>query len=374
MIRRRQLASLGILLSILTGCHSKEQTFSIQGTISGAQDKWIYLEDIGTGNVMAIDSTKIKPDGSFQLSHLSTEYPMFYRLVFNNESVPFVAVHDTKLEVKSTLQHFFRDFQFVKSDAENDKIRQISLLRNKADLDIDHVISQYHRGFISNEAARAEVSSIFEKLKKQLAEQFIYTEPKSASAYFALFQKKGDTNYFSIDDPGDEKTFAAVATSYDVYYPDAPYTPFLKDLALKAMAQAKVRKEMQRQKEEFKNFPVETISFPDIQGVDQHEEQIDLRQLASQSKVLISFTAYGADWSPEIIARLKKYQEQHPEVKILELSLDPDSFIYRNVSRNLPWSSLHDPSGTIARKYNINNLPTFYIIQNGDLKRLNSLR
>lgn len=244
------LLLLGLLIMMIAyGCQSRDEgTFVVEGKITGAEGKMLYLEEVGTGNLLSLDSIKLGADGQFVFKHPGTSYPMFYNLRLEGATIPFCADSLTHLVMQSKADDFFRSYTLIEGDPYNHQIREVVHTRMKADKAIDSVDNIYRAGGITPLEATTSIDSIADALRVHLSTHYIYLDPKSPTAYFALFQRKGDIPYFTIDREGDERTFAAVATAYETYYPNAPYTPFLKDIALKGMAFKRMRRELQSQK------------------------------------------------------------------------------------------------------------------------------
>lgn len=357
-----------LMILVFISCNSNKNNFIVLGTITNANNQTLYLEEVGTGSVFSLDSVVLSSNGKYRFEHEGTSYPMFYRLRINSEYIPFTAESNQNIVINADNSNIFSSYTIDGDNKSNKGIQDIFSHRARTDRSIDSVIYLYRSRRIDVSTARNNVDSLCENFKSYLLENYIYVNPKSATAYYALFQRKGSAVYFSADDPNDEKAFAAVATSYDAFHPDAPYTPFLKDMALKAVAQGRFRRELQNKtmKDELN---VTVVDFPEIKGIDQRGDSISLNSLAEKGKVILCFTAYSADWSPTLVDRLRKMKKKDTQLKILDISLDKDSFFYLNASKNLPWSSILDIDARISQKYNVEQLPTLFIIQNGNIKR-----
>ena len=72
------------------------------------------------------------------------------------------------------------------------------------------------------------------------------------------------------------------------------------------------------------------------------------------------------------MAELRQLQQAHPELRIYEVSVDADSYFWKNATRTLPWTTVHDAEGRSLGLYNVQRLPSFYAIRGGDLQRLSS--
>lgn len=205
-----------------------------------------------------------------------------------------------------------------------------------------------------------------------LTSRFIYKDPKSPAAYFALLQTyKGADAYFSLTDPRDARTFAAVATAYDTYYPQAPYTALLKQYALTALANQRASQRAAHPDSTLASKQV-ILDYPELSLKDKSGKVVSLTETASRGPVLLSFTSYSSEWSPALVAQLRAFHEAHPEITIYEVSLDRDSYFWKNATRTLPWISVNDPEGTSITTYNVQQLPSFFSIRGSELKRLTS--
>lgn len=359
---------LAVGLTFAFSCSQGDrQSFTAEGTISGGEGQMLYLEEVGTGSVLSLDSVKLDKEGQFRFSHEGTYYPMFYRLRLGTSSIPFVADSATHIVLSSQADNFFASYSLSEADQYNHQIRSIALQRYAVDKRIDSLVALYERGDLSREEAEGMVNSSIEDFKRDLTTHYIYVDPKSPASYFALFQQKEDRTYFSVSNEGDERAFAAVATAYETFYPEAPYTSFLKDMALEALARAKARR---RTQEQVSNLVDSLVLVPEIRLKDSQGVERSLTAFTNAGPTLLSFTSYQGQWSPALVSALKGVSSKRPELKIYEVSLDVDNYYWRNAVRALPWTCVNDAEGKSAQIYNVQALPTLYLIENGSIKRL----
>ncbi len=364
--------ALSFGLMTFVGCSGSQREFVAEGHVLDAEGQMLYLEEVGTGNVMSLDSVRLGRDGAFAFRHDGTRYPMFFRLRLGDQSIPFAADSLTRLVVKTSARDYFAGYELEDADPYNHQIREIALMRYATDRSIDSVLARYTAGQLDLEAAREQVLSIADGLKRTLITRFIFPDPKSPAAYFALFQRKGDGAYFSTEEDGDDRAFGAVATAYDTHFKDAPYTPFLKDMALQAVARARVRRSWETSPATNEPVEVETIAFPEISLRDNKGQLQTLSALAERGPVLLSFTAYQAQWSPLLVGTLRDMKTKRPDLTIYEVSLDGDDYYWQNAARTLPWICVNDPEGQTLQHYNVQSLPAFFYISGGELHRLNT--
>lgn len=370
------LATLGttlLLAAIITGCTGKgAKQFIAEGTISEAEGKTLYLEEVGTGNVLALDSTTLGADGAFHFAHDGTYYPMFYRLrLQDGTSIPFAADSASHITVQAKGRDLQTSYTIVEGEQYNHQIREINLLKLQTDARIDSLVAEHLAGHIGLQEVRDAVDSVCADFKTTLTTRYIFVDPKSPASYFALFQRKGEGAYFSSEDEGDDRAFAAVATAYDSYFSNAPYTPFLKDMALRAIARRRARRNWEQAAESVTG-KISTIAFPEIKLRDNKGEVRSLTSIAEGKTVLLSFTAYSTQWSPMLVSSMRKLQEANPELVIYEVSVDGDSYYWENAARTLPWISVNDPEGLSLQQYNVQALPAFFAIKAGQLRRISA--
>lgn len=361
----------GLILGLLsTGACSSDahRSFVAEGTVLGGEGQTLYLEEVGTGSVLSLDSCKLDKEGNFRFSHEGTYYPMFYRLRLGDASIPFVADSLTHIILSSQARDFFSSYTLMEADKYNHQIRSIALRRYAVDRSIDSLVQLYDQGKLLSGEAEQAIAEVVDKFKQDLTKHYIYVDPRSPAAYFALFQQKGgERTYFSADNEGDERAFAAVATAYETFYPEAPYTPFLKDMALEALARARARR---RAREQVQQLAEHSVAIPEIKLRDSQGVEQSLTACAAEAPTLLSFTSYQGQWSPDLVAALKSVCRERPELKVFEVSLDTDIYYWRNAVRSLPWLCVNDAEGKTAAVYNVQSLPTLYFIENGSLRRI----
>ncbi len=366
---------LGLALGMgfgLFSCGEHKEKFSVEGSVSNAKEQMLYLEEVGTGSVLSLDSIKLDKDGKFSFQHEGNRYPMFYRLRLGKSTIPFTADSLTHIKLEANGQAFFPNYKLIEADQYNYQIRDIALYRYEKDRKIDSLVKEYNSANLSLTEVQEAVEKEVQELKTNFLKHYIYVNPKSPSAYFALFQTKGQASYFSADLDSDYNAFAAVGTAYKDYFPDAPYTPFLEKLALRAVARHRLMAQQKKKIEEQVQKGIETIAFPEIELKDKNGKEQKLSSYVKQKPVLLSFTAYSAQWSPMLVASMRKVQQTRPDIQIYEVSLDSDNYFWQNAVRTLPWLSVNDPEGETLGKYNVQSLPTFFYIDGDKLTRLNN--
>ena len=198
-----------------------------------------------------------------------------------------------------------------------------------------------------------------------------------ASSYYALFQtlQVGRVNTLIFNprnNKDDVKVFAAVATSWDTYYPNAERGKNLHNIAIQGMKDIRIiENQMAAQQLDASKVQVNGIielALQDNKGVTR--KLTDLKGKV----VLLDFHLFAGEQSTKRIMMLRElYNKYHAAgFEIYQVSVDPDEHFWKTSTAALPWISVRDENGiqgASVAKYNVQSIPTFFLID-----RSNTLR
>ena len=208
-------------------------------------------------------------------------------------------------------------------------------------------------------------SYLVEAYKDVVKRDFIYKEPMMASSYFALFQTLGNLLIFNPrENKEDIKAFAAVATSWDTYYPHALRGQNLHNIAIEGMKNVRI---LEGQKQQVLDLSkVSTSTIIDIELQDNKGTTRRLSDLKGKV-VMLDFHVFAAKESAQRIMQLRDlYNKYHAQgFEIYQVSLDPDEHFWKQQTAALPWISVRDPQGlnsVVLTHYNVQAIPTFFLI------------
>lgn len=193
--------------------------------------------------------------------------------------------------------------------------------------------------------------------------------PASAAAYYAVFQKIDGYLIFDPYDKKDYPMFGAVATSWNRFYPESQRTKHLYEFTMNAL---RVRKQQEKQSDFYDNITLAESQLPDISLSNVKGQKVSLSSFKGNF-VLLDFTAYQSDFSMQhneiIRSAYNKYKSKG--LVVYQVSLDSDAHFWKNVSVELPWTTVYEPHSIysdLLKNYNIRELPTAYILnKEGDL-------
>ena len=343
-----------------TACQEKK--FHVEGSIANAQDSTLYLENMSLAGPVTVDSVKLGADGDFSFSGKSTEAPEFYRLRIAGQIINISIDSTETVMVKAEMPNMARDYE-VSGSEECTKIRLLALkqieLQNKA-IAIERNIS------LGSEVAADSINKLIKAYKEEVKNHYIFKDPKAASSYFALFQAIGQ---YLIFDPRsnkeDIKAFAAVATSWDTFYPGAERGENLHNIAIEGMKNERIIA-AEKQSVAIDASKVTTAGIIDIKLRDNKGVERSLTQLKGKV-VLLDFHVFAMEDSPKRILMLRElYNKYHAQgLEIYQVSLDTDEHFWKQQTSALPWISVHDPASVNSQRlalYNVQSVPDFFLI------------
>jgi len=343
-------------LGFLIACRQSPE-FIIKGIVAGADGQNIYLENVGLASIELVDSVKINESGKFYFKKPSPDYPDFYRLRLKNQQINLAIDSTETITITADAGSFATSYS-VDGSFNCSAIKEITL----AQLDASHELRRLRNDF----EAKNISDSIYRQLTlnvindyKSVALKYIYELPMSAAAYFALFQQIEGQLLFDLYDRTDSRAFGAVATSYNFHYPNSQRAMHLNNIALQSLKVIRGERPIDIDANEIDMLDVE---LPGVSG-----KNIKLSDISKGKIVILSFTAYQADFSPELNqALLNIYTRQHSKgLEIYQISLDSDIHIWKNTASNLPWICVNDLQTVYSRYaalYNVQQLPALFLL------------
>ena len=358
-IKRNTMKAAVLVLAALAVASCSQKKFHIEGTISEAQDSMLYLENVGVENVTTVESVKLGADGTFSFSGEQAESPEFYRLRISDQIINISIDSTETVTVKAAYPTMITQYEVSGSD-NCQKIKELTLKQ----IDLQQRAISLQRSMSINAAADS-IDKLIKAYKEDVCNNYIYKDPKASYAYFALFQTLGGLFIFNPQaNPEDVKAFNAVATNWDVNYPDAMRTTNLHNIAINGMKTKRIKEYNNMQTIDASK--VETTGLIDFELTDNKGQTRRLSDLKGKV-VLLDFHLFGMDDSPKRILALReiynKYSAQGFE--IYQVALDSNEHFWKQQTAALPWISVRDPEGISSQRlvfYNVQAVPDFFLI------------
>ena len=365
--------SMGLLV-MLSSCSGEDNKFRIQGTITGAVGKTLFLEHQGLTSIEPIDSVVLDERGKYKMGGEAPEYPEFYRLRLEKQVIPFSVDSIETITIYSDAQSFATGYT-VEGSIPAEKIKHVWLAQLDANVAMSQLVQKYDAGKISYADFANHRDSILQSYK-DVAQEVIFEDPKSPVAYFALFQQIDGNLIFNIYDKKDSRIFAAVANVYDTFYPESERRDHLYNLALRSIAVVRQQEKAAQEIARIDSLPqpkVRRIGYFDIALPDIDGKEVRLSEVAKDHMTLLSFTAMDTDWSVAYQSQINGLYQTYSGrgLRIYQVSFDGDSYVWKNRVAQQPWHNVRDTDGvysSLIGLYNISSLPALFLINaQGDI-------
>lgn len=348
------------LTAALTACDNKK--FHVNGTIAEAEDSVLYFENMSLDGPKAVDSVKLDKNGDFDFSMKATDAPEFYRLRIAGQIINISVDSTETITVKAAYPTMATGYTVEGSDEcatiKELALKQIALGKQASDI-------QNLPGLTAAQVTDS-IISVIEAYKNDIKRNYIFKAPMRASSYFALFQTLGNMLLFNPrENEEDVKAFAAVATSWDTYHPEAIRGKNLHNIAIEGMKNIRIM----RNKLASKEIDASKINVSDMIDISLIDNKGQMRRLTDLKGrvVMLDFHVFGAKNSTARIMKMRElYNKYHSRgFEIYQVSVDGDEHFWKTQTAALPWISVRDPEGASSANlisYNVQVIPTFFLI------------
>ena len=187
-----------------------------------------------------------------------------------------------------------------------------------------------------------------------------------------MFLTLGGQNIYDRQNSEDLKVFAAVATSWDTFYPESDRAKHLHNTAMKGLTDNRIataREQMTIDESRIVDSGVLDLELTDAKG-----QVRTLTELKGQV-VLLDFHAFSMKESAARILEMRElYSKYHSQgLEIYQVSIDADEHLWKQATQALPWICVYDPTGQSALRYNVQAVPEYFLIdRNNTLQKRSS--
>jgi peroxiredoxin len=353
---------LRILPLILIISCSKGKKVEVSGVVMNAEKGKIFLDQQGIGEIRQIDSSKINMDGRFKLKD-RIPHPVFYNLHLGDQQIiPLLLNPGDHAEIHADAERFSSDYSITGS-VESQKIQELNrtLARTRQSLDSLRRLNAASSG--ADPEFESGINESYQNIlrnQRNYSIEFVLDHHTSMVAIYALYQKINDRD-FVLNENRDIQLLKITADALDTIYPESEHVKSLKVNA------ALLEEELYNQQLSDLVSRSESTT-PDIRLPDPNGDTISLSSLKGKV-VLLSF---WASWNEESVSRnaqlknlYQKYQARGFEIFQVSLDSEPEPWMRAIQFDELPWINVSDlsyPDSYTAKIYNIQELPTSYLI------------
>ena len=351
-------------LTALGFASCNERKFHVEGAIENAADSVLYFENMGLNGVQTIDSVKLSADGTFAFDGKAVTAPEFYRLRIAGQIIN-VAIDSTEtVTVKAKYPAMATDYEVSGSD-DCSRIKELTLMQMGLQTQLNAIANNPQLGA---DAVNDSVARVVEAYKTRVKTDYIFKEPMKASSYFALFQtlNAGGQSVLIFNPRSSEqdvKVFAAVATSWDTFYPNEERGENLHNIAIEGMKDIRIIKNKQAQGLVAAD-KVNTTGIIDFTLTDNKGQERRLSSLQGKV-VMLDFHLFAGEKSLQRIMMLRElYNKYHAAgLEIYQVSVDSDEHFWKTQTAALPWISTRAGDDTrVLQLYNVQQVPTFFLL------------
>lgn len=354
-----------IAVAVLAMASCSRNRFHVEGQVSNAKDSVLYFEHMGLAGCDVLDSVRLDDDGSFSFSGEGQEAPEFYRLRISDQIVSLAIDSTETVTVKAHWPRMASEYEVDGSE----ECRTIKALALKQ-MDLQRRAMQVSRDErLTVDQVNDSILAMIRSYKDEVKRKYIFPAPNRPSAYYALFQTLGNMLLFNPRaDKADIKVFAAVATSWDTYWPEAERGRNLHNIAIEGMRNVRISEAQANRAIDASK--VQETGVIDIALRDNKGQVRRLTDLKGRV-VLLDFHVFATSESPARILLLRElYNKYHGQgLEIYQVSLDADEHFWKQQTAALPWISVREDKGvgsTMLTVYNVQAVPEFFLIDRGN--------
>ncbi len=356
-------AIAALAMAGMTACN--ERKFHVDGAIENAADSTLYFENMSLNGPVAVDSVKLSADGSFSFDGKAPTAPEFYRLRIAGQIINIAIDSTETVSVKAKYPSMASQYEVSGSD-DCSRIKELTLMQMQLQNQINTIARSQQLGV---DAVNDSINNVVGAYKKMVKTQYIFKEPMKASSYFALFQTlyAGGQPVLIFNPRASEedvKVFAAVATSWDTFFPNEERGENLHNIAIEGMKDVRLA-QSRMAGSAIDASKVSTTGIIDFTLTDNKGEQRSLSSLVGKV-VLLDFHLFANEKSMQRIMMLRElYNKYHAAgLEIYQVSVDPDEHFWKTQTSALPWIStrVDENSQLPLQLYNVQQIPTFFLL------------
>ena len=353
----------------ITACSSGPK-FQVNGDVSGADGKMLYLEASGLEGIVPLDSVKLKGEGTFSFKQPRPESPEFYRLRIDDKIINFSVDSIETIQIKAPYVDFSTTYTVEGSENSN-KIKELTLKQIRLQKEVDDLLAALRSNRMGHDVFEDSLATLLNNYKEDVKVNYIFAAPNTAAAYFALFQKLNNYLIFDpLNNKDDVKCFAAVATSLNNAFPHAVRSKNLYNIVIKGMKNTRQpqAKALEIPQEKIVETGIIDIALRDVKG--------NVRKLTDLKGkvVLLDFSVFQSPaGSPHNLMLRELYNEYAKQgLEIYQVSLDADEHYWKTAADNLFWSCVLDENlvySTNVAVDKVRQVPSIFLInRNNELK------
>jgi peroxiredoxin len=358
-MKRMKIIILILGFFVLISCN-RTSKIRVKGVLSNCGHQLVYFEKVDVFKVKKIDSLVIKNNCRFSFSTMA-KLPDFYQLrISENKIISLLMEPGEKALISADLNNLGNTLIIKGSKGSillNELLKKLEITKSK----LDSISNIYNNSI--NESIKENLVEVYKEIieeHRKYSIAFILDNLSSLACITALYQEiNPQTSLFNRI--RDIQFYKLVRDSLSQRFPRSNHVVVLKANTDRLLDDYTRRKILSLAGSE--NYILPEIALPDIKG-----DTIKLTSLKGRY-VLLSFWASWNEESVNANLKLKEIYEKYRDkgFEIYQVSFDKSVNQWNRAIKfdELPWLSVNDstfPQSIIALNYNVNNLPSNYLI------------
>lgn len=176
----KKICFIALAALALSACNS-EPKFKVEGEVSGADGKMLYLETAALEGIVPLDSVKLKGDGSFSFRQTRPETPEFYRLRVEDKVVNLAVDSTETIGVKASYADFATSYT-VEGSANSTKIKELTLMQAQLQAKVNALIKKMQAHQIAADVFDEELATLMKDYKDEVKAKYIFAAPTETAA------------------------------------------------------------------------------------------------------------------------------------------------------------------------------------------------
>jgi peroxiredoxin len=356
----KKIFSIAFAITVLAiGC-KKPTGFVIDGKITNAQGKYLYLEELKVSSSIPVDSVELGKDGSFKFKG-KIGYPNFYLLSLNKNNFVTLLVDTTeKITVYGDIANFSRDY-IVQGSSGSLLVQELNNMLTKTKHKLDSIRNHINAFRMRDDyrIQRIKWNQEMSDIKQdqvRYSTNFIQKHPFSLSCVLALYQKFDDINYVVQD----LQSLKVAASALNSFFPKSEHVKALYANTQRLMQQEKTNKLQQ--------FIAQNgVNSPDIKLPNTNGREVSLASLPNKVILVQFWSAKNRDsriQNEALVDLYSKYKSRGLEIYQVSVDTDRAAWLDAIEQDRLSWINVGDMKGSniAVNLYNIQTIPANYIL------------
>lgn len=358
-----------IIISFIFSCKNntkiKDNEFQIKARINGCDACMLYLEEVGIGKSVLIDSNKANSQGEVSFVSKISIAGLYDLKLNKNNFIRLLIDKGEIIELTANAKQMSKNYE-VKGSAGSLLLKNLYDKYFSSLAVIDSLTALYNKNKLSPDFLKIK-NSIDSSYKfliidyKNFIRKFVSDNDASLSSLIAIYQKLGSINILNLADTNDFKYFEKLDKSLISKYPDNIHAiEFHKKIT--ELKRSIIEDKIARGQLQTGSIPPD-INFPLPDG-----QTVSLHSLKSKP-VLIYF---WASWSKACITEnanlIKLYNKyKNKGFEVYSVSLDRDKLLWEKAIKDqqLNWINVCDFkywSSPVVKLYAIEAVPFTYLL------------